>query len=107
VSQWNHKCLDAEASSNFNGSIVQLWTCSGASNQDSRLVQAGPSGLWGFGGGQNQYWWNAAEHASARLKSLRGRDIPPRATADEVAAVLGGPRPEVPTAQAWIWPSAG
>jgi glutamate/tyrosine decarboxylase-like PLP-dependent enzyme len=44
----------------------------------------------------------AAEHARAWLDSLDTRDVPPRETAEQVAAVLGGPLPEEPTAPAEV-----
>jgi glutamate/tyrosine decarboxylase-like PLP-dependent enzyme len=44
----------------------------------------------------------AAERARAWLESLADRDIPPSATAEEVAAVLGGPLPDGPTAPAEV-----
>jgi glutamate/tyrosine decarboxylase-like PLP-dependent enzyme len=44
----------------------------------------------------------AAGRARAWLASLADRDIPPSATADEVAEVLGGPLPEGPTAPAEV-----
>jgi glutamate/tyrosine decarboxylase-like PLP-dependent enzyme len=44
----------------------------------------------------------AAGHARAWLESLKDRDIPPQVTAEEVAAVLGGPLPDGPTAPAEV-----
>src|SRR5262249_45857007 len=38
----------------------------------------------------------------AWLESLSSRDVPPRDSADQVAAVLGGPLPEGPTAPAEV-----
>ena len=43
ISQWNGKCLDAEANSNFNGATVQLWSCSGQNNQDWKMIELGNS----------------------------------------------------------------
>jgi glutamate/tyrosine decarboxylase-like PLP-dependent enzyme len=40
----------------------------------------------------------AREHAEGWLTSLSDRSVPPRASADDVGAVLGGPLPDEPTA---------